>query len=261
MYEIAILTSQTRDLLPLYVTTAGHDYVQEPKTRPKGAKMHHIFVVEKGTGIIEINGETRTVGEGTAIFLPKSHPHRYYGTDATFRTGWVTFDGPGVEGLLEYFRAKPLDTHSEESLHPRPKEFCRMIGQRESTELLSANLYQLLISFFSKTEEQKEPRLQGAKKYITDHCHRDLSVGEIAEATGISPSLLYRLFREDGSTPVEYLRQVRMQKARELLLHIPQKKIGEIAAECGFSDCAYFCKVFRESVGSTPRTFRENYRF
>ena len=54
---------------------------------------------------------------------------------------------------------------------------------------------------------------------------------------------------------MDYLKRVRMRAACEMLLFY-DKKISEIANECGFSDSSYFCKVFKENVGMTPASYR-----
>lgn len=259
MYYIAPADERALRHLPLCLVTAGHDYPQERRNRPKGMEVHHIFVVEKGVGIFESPRGCQRIEEGTAIFLPKDVPHKYYGADGDFRTGWVTFDGAGAEGLLEYFRAEPMTTCPADRLNPAPAEFCRMIRRKEAPERISTELYRLIVSFFAATQREAEPRLERAKQYMEEHCSRDLSVDEIAAAVGVSPSLLYRLFRENGQTPVEYLRRVRIEKAKQALLAAPRGNILSVAEGCGFSDFSYFCKVFREETGSTPGNFRKKY--
>ncbi|MDY3979684.1 MAG: helix-turn-helix transcriptional regulator [Tidjanibacter sp.] len=56
-------------------------------------------------------------------------------------------------------------------------------------------------------------------------------------------------------TPVNYINNMRMQRAIELL-QSSSKSISEIALEVGFSDHAYFSQVFKESTGFTPSEYR-----
>lgn len=57
-------------------------------------------------------------------------------------------------------------------------------------------------------------------------------------------------------TPIRYLKQVRIQKAAELLT-ATDWKISDIGAECGFQEMSYFAKTFRELKGCTPGMFRK----
>lgn len=259
MYHVAPSDERALRNLPFCLITAGHGHAQEMRDRPNGMESHHIFVVEKGVGIFESAQGRQRIEAGTAIFLPKRYPHKYYGTDDTLRTGWVTFDGCGAEGLLNYFRAEPMARCPAEELNPGTAEFCRMIQRKESPERISAELYRLLVSFFTATKRKAEPRLEQAKQFIEKNYAKDLPVDDIAAAAGISPSLLYRLFRENGQTPVEYLRRVRIEKAKEFLLNDPRRNVLSVSEGCGFSDFSYFCKVFREETGVTPGCFRKKY--
>lgn len=65
-----------------------------------------------------------------------------------------------------------------------------------------------------------------------------------------------RLFRTaTGTTPIEYLLEVRLRRAAELLRRTGLP-VGEVAARCGFHDSNYFSKRFRALYGVSPRTFR-----
>ena len=59
-----------------------------------------------------------------------------------------------------------------------------------------------------------------------------------------------------GRSPIQYVKQVRIQKAAELLLGT-DLKISDIGLQCGFQEMSYFAKAFRELKGCTPHEFRE----
>ena len=58
-----------------------------------------------------------------------------------------------------------------------------------------------------------------------------------------------------GITPIQYVKQYRVEKAAELL-RSTRLKTGEIGAECGFTDGSYFIKIFREIKHCTPKEYR-----
>ena len=58
-------------------------------------------------------------------------------------------------------------------------------------------------------------------------------------------------------SPVELLRRLRLQRARQLLT-TTDRTVGEIAYEVGFSTPAYFTKCYRDEFGQTPSELREN---
>lgn len=84
----------------------------------------------------------------------------------------------------------------------------------------------------------------------------DLSVDSLAEKLGIGRSQFYRKIKAlTNLSPVELLRDMRLKKARELLLST-DKTISEIAYEVGFSNPAYFTKCYREVYSETPSALR-----
>lgn len=58
-----------------------------------------------------------------------------------------------------------------------------------------------------------------------------------------------------GSSPIQYVKQVRIERAAELL-ETTNQKISEVGAECGFQEMSYFAKVFWEIKGCTPKEYR-----
>ena len=252
---------RSRGLLPIYVTTAGCNHHQEPRYRPRGAVFHHILFVEEGSGVFETETERYVLQKNSAVFIRKEYPIRYYAQTEDFTTAWVTFDGKGVEDLLAYFGAEGFSVCQNSSLYSKILSCVKLYRRIATADLLSRAAYDLVVSYFSEFNALlcPEPMVK-AKRFIEEHFHRDLSVSEIAHAAGISPSMLYRLFKEkENMTPVEMIRTVRIQNAKLLLLSHPEYRSADVAELCGFSDAAYFCKVFKSETGLSPYAFRNTY--
>lgn len=65
-----------------------------------------------------------------------------------------------------------------------------------------------------------------------------------------------RCFKKNiGQSPMEYLIKYRLNQSKKLLLETDMT-ITDICQQCGFSDSAYFGKVFRRSFGITPGEYR-----
>ena len=58
-------------------------------------------------------------------------------------------------------------------------------------------------------------------------------------------------------TPVELVRQVRMQRAHRLLKERPNLSITEVAYQCGFGSPQYFNRVFKEMTQCTPAEYKK----
>lgn len=84
----------------------------------------------------------------------------------------------------------------------------------------------------------------------------DIGVDGLAAKMGLGRSQFYRKIKAlTNFSPVELLRDMRLQRARSLLVST-EKTISEIAYETGFSTPAYFTKCFRDAFGETPSDFR-----
>lgn len=244
-------------LLPLHMITVGTEYDQKAVHRPDGSPFHHIFFVEKGEALFRTKSGSFTVGAGTVILMKKGEPVHYEPVGNCLKTGWVTFDGPAAEGLLECFRAEGFERMPENGLNALLRECAKAAERGASTARLSRLCYELVVEFFEARDyAQKHTALLQAEDFMRKNCVQDLSVSDVAAAAKVSESFLYRLFRAEGTTPVEYLRRCRLERAKRYLLENPEMRIGEIAQLCGFADAAYFCKVFRDSERMTPKAYR-----
>ena len=101
-----------------------------------------------------------------------------------------------------------------------------------------------------------ESRVKDMMRFIQSHYAQELTTAQIAASTAISESECLRCFRATiGTTPIQYLRQFRVQKAAELLAGTTLK-VGDVGSRCGFQEMSYFSKTFRELKGCTPSVYR-----
>ena len=92
--------------------------------------------------------------------------------------------------------------------------------------------------------------------FLHQNYARPLARWKIAESIGVNEDYLSRVFkRELGITPWEYLNRYRVFRAKELL-EATSDSVGKVARKVGFSDAAYFSRVFRQVVGISPSKFR-----
>lgn len=90
------------------------------------------------------------------------------------------------------------------------------------------------------------------KTYMSD----EISLNTIAAEVGMSPSYFSSIFsKEMGKTFVEYLTEIRMDRAKELLM-CSSMKTSEIGYEVGYKDPYYFSYIFKKTQNCTPKEFR-----
>ncbi|MEJ5056489.1 two-component regulator propeller domain-containing protein [Sphingobacterium sp. MYb382] len=100
--------------------------------------------------------------------------------------------------------------------------------------------------------------IQKALVYVERNlANSDLSVQELGKELLLGRATLYRkIFALTGQTPVEFIRSIRLQRAKQLL-EKGQLTVAEIAYEVGFTDPKYFTKVFKETFQYTPSAYQQ----
>jgi AraC family transcriptional regulator len=126
---------------------------------------------------------------------------------------------------------------------------------------IAAHVVTDLILMLRRTRSPQDPLVHSALTYLNDHyASPDLSLTDLAAVLGISPSQLSRRFRAvRGITPVAYLRDLRLQKARELLTETDDT-LQAIAEHTGYRSAFYLSRVFSAQTGQSPSAYRRTSR-
>ena len=118
-------------------------------------------------------------------------------------------------------------------------------------------LLQVLKDQTRTRERELSPMIRRADMIIREEYRQGLTLDELAERLRVTPEYLSAQFhREMGATFGTYIRDIRMEQAKKLLLHT-DKKLYEIAGEVGYADPKYFSRVFREQTGALPADYRK----
>lgn len=137
--------------------------------------------------------------------------------------------------------------------------FLTLMKSEQSLEDLCQHLQDAAESFIDAMFYEKDKgniHIRRTLKYIADHYNEHLTLNSVAEEVGLSPNYLSSLFRDVvGMNFREHLNYVRVEESKRLLLSTDYS-ITDIAIAMGFPDQSYYCKVFKNIVGTTPGKFR-----
>lgn len=101
--------------------------------------------------------------------------------------------------------------------------------------------------------------LRRVERYIEEHFDTPIQMSDLAAAAGCSISTVHHAFRRyKNATPMEYLRQVRLRRARSALLSAAEdgRSVTEVALDCGFRHLSKFAKVYAQTFGEKPSQTR-----
>ena len=107
----------------------------------------------------------------------------------------------------------------------------------------------------SSTPIPDRTQIETAQTFMRKHLSQNLTITQIADAARISPAHFARRFKTaTGFTPHDYLQNLRIEHARELLA--TDMPIAQIALEAGFCDQSHLNRVFTPIVACTPGQYR-----
>jgi two-component system, response regulator YesN len=95
-----------------------------------------------------------------------------------------------------------------------------------------------------------------AKSVVREFFSQGITLNEVAAQVAVTPEYLSSRFHDEtGVTFSAYIRDFRVQKAKELLVG-SSLRLGEIGDRVGYRDGKYFCRVFKEATGMKPSDYR-----
>lgn len=106
------------------------------------------------------------------------------------------------------------------------------------------------------------PVLGQAMQFVERNAHRDIGVDEIAAAVFVTPRRVQALFKEHlATTPTGYLRDVRLRRAHQDLLHSERTSttVGAVAARWRFAHTGRFAVTYRGVFGESPHETLRRY--
>ena len=132
-----------------------------------------------------------------------------------------------------------------------------LTGVDEDITLLQQETYSVLQKITSQTSSKL---IKDLTEFVKLHCRDEYTLEDLAGKFGYNPNYLSHIFKTvTGKSFTKYRNTVRIEKAKTLLIGT-QLPIAEIGMEVGYSDIAYFIRVFKNLTSETPGDFRRTRR-
>ena len=105
-------------------------------------------------------------------------------------------------------------------------------------------------------KQRQVDQIENVIQMIREEYQSEISLDTLAEKANLSSKYFCRIFKDiTKKSPIEYLNWYRINRACSQLRET-EKKIPDIAEECGFNDLSYFIKIFKKFKGTTPLKYR-----
>jgi transcriptional regulator GlxA family with amidase domain len=105
-----------------------------------------------------------------------------------------------------------------------------------------------------------DKRVEKIIQMMRDDVRGELSLAEFAQSVNLSVWRLCHIFKSDvGMPPIRYLRQLRMERAKQLL-ESSFLSVKEIGFQVGLSDESHFVRDFKSIYGFSPALYRSQFR-
>ena len=228
-----------------------------------------LYYMHKGEIYLEIGREKLVARKGDLLLIPANLPHTCMMIEnRPFEKSWCHFlltDG-GRDLLADY--SFPYMIHVDEDA-----AVCALFSKLFSTRCAvpplcdmqeSSAILQLVSYYFShcsfRLREREGSAIDSCIRYMETHYAENINVEQLARLSNYSLNHFIKKFKQvSGTTPAKFLTSVRLEMAKRLLRDT-SLPIGTVMVKAGFYDSAHFAKLFKRSLGYSPRRFRELYR-
>jgi len=245
-----------------------HDWELAPH---RHLRLHQILLVNAGGGTVTLDGKTHTLTKGSLVNVPPGHVHSFRFQKDT--QGWVTtladelmdelLVGVGtLRSELNQACVLASDPFITQTVQHIWLEFS---AQEKARALILRGLSGVVLGWVARQSAQpvssdtklnETALVQRFKDLIEKHFTDHWSVSQYAKELTISPTHLSRLSRAaNGHSALKMIEARLMREARRNLAYT-NLSISTIAYTLGYSDPAYFSRVFTRDAGISPKAFR-----
>ena len=255
--KIRIYEKGDLDFFPFYAYTSNFNAPQPKISRFSGYEMTQIFLVNSGSGILDIMGKSYSLDKNDFFYIDKDVPHEYYGSGDDFKISYLSFISSSFESVKKYYGLKEYGVYKNKnrgSFEASVKNLFQVFDITREISTLCSLTFSTIISFFDEACKKEYEPIEIIYKHLEANYSKMLTLDDILLVYPYSKAKLCRDFKEKYSMTIfEALTAIRLRHAKELITNFPHISLNVIASSCGFNDVSYFCKMYKRKYNSTPK--------
>ncbi|OPY93129.1 MAG: HTH-type transcriptional activator RhaR [Syntrophaceae bacterium PtaU1.Bin231] len=255
-------------------------------------KFIEIVYIISGQAVHVVGDHRSGASKGDLFIINYETPHAFYG-DKDFKEEFISYD---LMFTPDFFNLSMIDGANFESLgssylfnslFPENQRFgpdLQLTGssynvfgdifkkiyleykgrEKGYIDIIRAYVIELIIKMFRKMDTSAQQSISyrqarvvdSALSYLRENFNTHVTMKDLANRTFLSKDYFGRMFRETTGLPVSaLLQQIRIEQACKLLCST-DRKITQVAEDCGFGDMKSFYNCFKKTMGVTPGEYR-----
>ena len=227
----------------------------------------------EGEGWYRLRDHEYKITSNQYFILPAGEPHAYgANTENPWTIYWIHFKGKLAS---EFARQAASPIEIKPGIHSRISNRIDLFEEifhtlemgysRENLLYACSIFYHYLGTLrylqqyrdVASGDKEKTDVITAAIHFMKENIEKKLSLGEIAQHIGYSPSHFSVLFNQrTGYPPLTYFNQLKIQKACQLL-DFTDMKINQICYKIGIGDSYYFSRLFHKVMGMSPMKYKK----
>ena len=137
-------------------------------------------------------------------------------------------------------------------------DYCKKPIEKEKTDETLERVLRALKKLGKQPHRTEARDFDTLIKYINENYDKNLHLDDLSRKFYFNPNYLCMLFRKRlDTTFIEYIKSVRMKKAKELFDN-KNITVSEVSSSVGYRDYSYFHKTFSAYFGITPAQYKKN---
>lgn len=264
--ELVNLVTPKELLYPCCLCTVGHTDQRQPRRWEAGQFL--LLQVAEGKGTVQVGKQVFSLSGGEVLFCPSEGEVSLAPAAAgRWRIRYLTFLCPDPFGSLP--RASTVVRYRDaDAFRNACVNLIRRRNREDFKEYGSITLYGLLLQMLPVggggsdadggfVQSNLAGKIVKTASEMAKRSGDSFTLTALADSCGVSKAYYCRRFKElTGLRPIAYLNRLRLHRAAELLLALPNHSVSEIAKKVGYDSHTYFGKIFRTYTGVSPTEYR-----
>jgi AraC-like DNA-binding protein len=258
----------------LYPTSLGKYSGQSFLIKNTNTNHHSLFYCQSTKGILDYNNKTREVNSGDLVIMPAKANFKFSTTEQDKsnlgKIYWLNFKGDLANNFTERLLMKMEDGLAQVGkVDEVIQDFDNLLalgsrGYTATNVIHAVHVLQQTLSFLALQlrltdfNNSSTFDIEAVERLMRNNLHQELSLDTLAHYSQLSKFHFSKKFKElTDTSPIQHFINMKIQRAC-FELDNSALTIKEISENLGYNDPYYFSRLFKKSIGMSPKQYRDS---